>query len=274
MPLTFAAISTRRRRPWLHVVLLSGLATVAGTRAPAEQRGATAAPAQYRFQIVNSYPHDSRAFTQGLIYRDGFLYESTGLEGRSSLRKVRLDTGDVVQQHAIAPKYFAEGLTDWNSELVQLTWQTGVAFRYDLATFAPRGTFRYAGEGWGLTHDRQKLIMSDGSATLRFLSPATFAETGRITVTDQGRPVDQLNELEVVRDEIFANVWQTDRIARISIETGRVTGWIDLTGLLPPADRRDPDAVLNGIAYDAAKDRLFVTGKLWPRVFEIRVVRR
>lgn len=262
----------------VRITLLCALVgtTIAGTAGQqrASPPGQAAAPVQYGFRVVNTYPHDSRAFTQGLIYRDGFLYESTGLAGRSSLRKVRLETGAVVRQKAVESKYFAEGLTDWNTELVQLTWQTHVAFRYDLATFAVRGTFSYTGEGWGLTHDRRRLIMSDGTEFLRFLNPATFEETGRLTVTDRGRPVEDLNELELVREEIFANVWQTDRIARISPQSGRVTGWIDLTGLLPASDRGDPDAVLNGIAYDAAKDRLFVTGKLWPRLFEIQLVRR
>jgi glutaminyl-peptide cyclotransferase len=256
------------------VVLLTLLAIASITATPAQRASDAQDAVRYGYRIVNTFPHDSRAFTQGLIFRDGFLYESTGLQGRSSLRKVRLETGEVIQQTAVDPKYFAEGLTDWHGELIQLTWQTEVAFRYDLATFGRRGTFSYTGEGWGLANDGKRLVMSDGSPTLRWLAPTTFRETGRLTVTDRGQPVDDLNELEVVRNEIFANVWRTDRIARISPESGRVTGWIDLTGLLTPAERRDPDAVLNGIAYDAASARLFVTGKLWPRVFEIQLVRR
>jgi glutaminyl-peptide cyclotransferase len=241
----------------------------ASQRAPAGQEAV-----RYGYRIVNTFPHDSRAFTQGLIFRGGFLYESTGLRGRSSLRKIRLETGEVIQQLAVDPLYFAEGLAEWNGELIQLTWQHEIAFRYDVATFAGRGTFKYVGEGWGLASDGKRLVMSDGSAVLRWLSPPTFRETGRLSVTDRGRPVGNLNELEIVGDEIFANVWQTDRIARISPVSGRVTGWIDLTGLLPAAERRDADAVLNGIAYDAAAGRLFVTGKLWPRIFEIQIVRR
>ena len=229
----------------------------------------------YGYRVVNAYPHDSRAYTQGLVYRDGFLYESTGLNGRSTLRKVRLETGEIVQEHRLDAKYFGEGLTDWNSRLVQLTWQTNVGFVYDLTTFKPVRTFAYSGEGWGLTHDGKRLIMSDGesSGELRFVDPSSFKELGRLTVRDQNRPVGNLNELELVNGEIFANIYQTDRIARIDLSSGRVTGWIDLEGLLPVADRRGAD-VLNGIAYDRAGDRLFVTGKLWPRLFEIRLERR
>lgn len=232
--------------------------------------------ALYRYRVVNSYPHDSRAFTQGLIYRDGFLFESTGQYGQSSLRKVKLETGEVVQQRTVESRYFAEGLTDWGNRLIQLTWQTNVGLVYDLSTFALSRTFAYPGEGWGLTHDGSRLILSDGQAAgeLRFLSPTTFKETGRVTVRDDSGPVARLNELEFVRGEVFANVWLTDRIARIDPATGRVTGWIDLAGLLPPSMRSGHDAVLNGIAYDAAGDRLFVTGKYWPRLFEIKLERQ
>ncbi|MCC7010680.1 MAG: glutaminyl-peptide cyclotransferase [Acidobacteria bacterium] len=231
---------------------------------------------RYGYRVVNSYPHDSRAFTQGLIVRDGYFYESTGQHGQSTIRKVRIATGEVVQQRQLEPKYFGEGLTDWGSQLVQLTWKNNVGFVYDLASFRPVKTFAFAGEGWGLTRSRTHLIMSDGqpSGQLRFLDPASLAEVRRITVRDQGRPVDRLNELEFVRGEVFANVWYTDEICRIDPATGRVTGWIDLSGLLPAAQRAGSDAVLNGIAYDAAADRLFVTGKYWPRVFEIALERR
>jgi glutamine cyclotransferase len=242
-------------------------------------RGGSPLPAQdavawYDYEVVNVYPHDRNAFTQGLIFRDGFLFESTGLNGRSSLRKVRLETGEVMQQRAIDPAHFAEGLTDFGNRLVQLTWQSNLGFVYDLPTFAVLRTFDYPGEGWGLTRDDARLIMSDGTATLRFLNPDTLRETGRVTVTDGPQPVEFLNELEMVRGELFANVWQTDRIVIVSPGTGRVTGRIDLTGLLPPADRVPPVDVLNGIAWDAERDRLFVTGKLWPRLFEIRLRRR
>jgi glutamine cyclotransferase len=256
--------------------VLLGLAAVvaiaAGVEGRAPQRSRSAAAA-YGYRVVASYHHDSNAFTQGLVYRGGVLYESTGLRGRSSLRKVELATGRVLQQRAVAPAYFAEGLTDWHDRLIQLTWQSNVAFAYDLATFAPLRTFSYEGEGWGLTHDATHLIMSDGSAELRFLDPATFREIKRITVRDRGEPVGELNELEMVKGEIFANVWQTDRICRIDPATGRVVGWIDLAGLLPPAQRAGVD-VLNGIAYDAEHDRLFVTGKLWPKLFQIELERR
>lgn len=232
----------------------------------------SAAVAGYR--VVNVYPHDPDAYTQGLIYRNGFLFESTGLNGRSTVRKVRLETGEVVQQHRLGQEYFGEGLAELNRELVQLTWQSNIAFVYDLATLVPKRTFRHSGQGWGLTQDHKQFILSDGTETVRFLDARTFCETRRVTVTDGGVPVKELNELEYVRGEIFANVWHTDRIARISPRSGRVIGWIDLRGLLPPMYRPDPEAVLNGIADDARNDRLFVTGKLWPRLFEIEVAAR
>jgi len=221
------------------------------------------------YRIVREYPHDRTAFTQGLEYHDGFFYEGTGLIGRSSIRKVKVETGEVVQRRDVPSQYFGEGITVWKSSLIELTWQSRVAFVYDRTTFAPTRTFTYAGEGWGLTNDGHSLIMSDGSAALRFLDPDTFAERRRVTVTD-GVPIPALNELEWVRGELFANVWQTNLVARIAPATGRVLGWIDLTGLLSPAESAGVD-VLNGIAYDAAGDRLFVTGKLWPKVFEIKV---
>src|SRR5262245_25234228 len=226
------------------------------------------------YRVVKSYAHDPGAYTQGLIYREGFLYESTGLNGSSSLRKVRLETGEVVQQRRIDRAHFAEGLTDWNDQLVQLTWQSNVAFVYELASFAPRRTFSYPGEGWGLTHDGKRFILSDGSNQLRFLEPGTFRELGRIAVMDGQVPVRDLNELEFIRGEIYANVWHTDRIARISPETGRVVRWIDLRGLMSGGFKLDSEAVLNGIAHDPARNRLFVTGKLWPRLFEIEIIPR
>jgi glutaminyl-peptide cyclotransferase len=226
------------------------------------------------FRVVKSYPHDTSAYTQGLIYRNGFLFESTGRLGQSTLRKVTLETGEVVQQHRVDAAYFAEGLAEWNGQLVQLTWQSNIAFVYDLKTFSMRRTFRYAGEGWGLTRDQQGFIFSDGTDQLRFLHPDTFREVRRVTVTDGGVPVRDLNELEYIRGEVYANVWHTDRIARISPESGRVLRWIDLSGLMATGYRLDPEAVLNGIAYDAVANRLFVTGKLWPRLFEIEAVPR
>jgi glutaminyl-peptide cyclotransferase len=234
------------------------------------QKGAPAPV--FGYEVVNVYPHDRGAFTQGLLYRDGVLYESTGLNGRSSLRKVQLETGKVLQQTSVDARYFAEGLTDWGTRLVQLTWNTNIGFVYDLATFKPTRTFSYAGEGWGLARDDRRLIMSDGSATLRFLDPQTFAVTGQIPVVDGDRPVRDLNELEFIDGQVYANVWMTDRIAIIAPATGRVTGWINLAGLLARGSVSG-DAVLNGIAYDASRKRLFVTGKLWPSLFEIRVRR-
>jgi len=227
----------------------------------------------FGYTVVRTYPHDRDAFTQGLQFVDGALYEGTGLNGRSSIRKVNLETGAVLQKRDVSDAYFGEGITVWRNELVQLTWQSGVAFVYDRHTFSPLRTFRYRGEGWGLTHDGTSLIMSDGSEMLRVLDPATFDVRRRVRVTASGSPVRELNELEYVKGEIFANIWQTDRLARIDPRTGNVTGWIDLGGLLTPRERASTD-VLNGIAYDAARDRLFVTGKLWPKVFEVRLVAR
>lgn len=227
----------------------------------------------FGYEVVNVYPHDAEAFTQGLVYHDGFLFESTGRNGRSSIRKVRLETGEVVQRQNLDGRYFGEGLAGWGDRLWQLTYQTNVGFVYDRASFKLLKTFDYVGEGWGLAHDGQRLIMSDGTPRLRFLNPDTLMETGRLAVSDPSGPIEDLNELEVVKGEIYANVWLTDRIAVISPASGKVTGWIDLTGLLRPRSP-DSDAVLNGIAYDASRGRLFVTGKLWPRLFEIRLRRR
>jgi glutaminyl-peptide cyclotransferase len=228
----------------------------------------------FGYQIVRAYPHDATAFTQGLQYVDGIFYEGTGLNGRSSIRKVKLETGEVLEKRDVPAQYFGEGITVWKSDLIELTWQSQVAFVYDKGTLQPRRTFTYVGEGWGLTHDGANLIMSDGTDRLRLLDPATFVERRRIWVTDGDLPVRNLNELEYVKGEILANIWQTDYIARIAPD-GHVQGWIDLSGLLSPSESRTVQAsggVLNGIAYDAGKDRLFVTGKLWPKVFEIKIV--
>jgi glutaminyl-peptide cyclotransferase len=227
----------------------------------------------YGYTIVNTYPHDRDAFTEGLQYVDGFLYESTGLNGRSSIRKVKLETGEVLQRHDISREYFGEGIAIWGSELFELTWQSGVGFVYDSQTFTQKRTFNYVGEGWALTRDAKGLIMSDGTDALRFIDPATFTERRRVKVTAAGLPVQSVNELEYVKGEIFANVWTTDYVARIDPQTGKVAGWIDLRGLLSERERASTD-VLNGIAYDEAHDRLFVTGKLWPKVFEIKIVRK
>jgi glutaminyl-peptide cyclotransferase len=227
------------------------------------------------FKIVHTYPHDPNAFTQGLVFVDGHLYESTGRNGHSSVRMVDLSTGWVLKEYDLPEEYFGEGLTDWHDTLIQLTWISGVAFVYDRSTFTVRRTLHYTGEGWGLTHDSSALILSDGTSTLRFLDPNSFREIKKLHVRDgYNQPVRNLNELEYIRGEIYANIWHQNRIARISPGTGRVLGWIDLTGLLKPGEVSDPEAVLNGIAYDVKSDRLFVTGKLWPKLFEIKVVPR
>ena len=256
--------------------------TSAGEPSPAASPQAAAAPRPapgaarpstpiYTCSIINTYPHDPQAFTQGLVVDDGILYESTGLLGRSSVRKVDLKTGAVLQIHRLPGQLFGEGITIFGERLIQLTWQSAVGLIYDKRSFRLLEEFRYHGEGWGLTHDGTRLIMSDGTSTLRFLDPETQRETGRVVVKDGTRPIERLNELEFVKGEVFANVWLTDRIAIVAPATGRVTAWLDLTGIRGAA--REGEDVLNGIAYDAAGDRLFVTGKLWSRLFEIRVRR-
>jgi glutamine cyclotransferase len=228
----------------------------------------------YGFKIKNAFPHDSSAFTQGLVYRDGVLYESTGLQGRSTLRRVELATGRVLEQTSLLPMFFGEGIAVFGERIYQLTWTTGVGFVYDRKSLSVLREFRYGIEGWGMTHDGKSLIVSDGSDKLYFWDPETLLETRQITVRDGGETVPNLNELEFIEGEIYANVWQQDRIARISPRTGKVLSWIDLRGLLQPADRSGREDVLNGIAYDAASKRLFVTGKLWPKLFEIELVSR
>ena len=240
------------------------------------QRGAapSGAPAPtYSYEVVRSYPHDRNAFTQGLIFRDGGFYEGTGLNGRSGIRKVKLETGEVLQSKPLGPQYFGEGITDWKGSLVQITWQSEIGFVYDMKSFEQTRTWSYSGEGWGLTHDGTNLIMSDGTSELRVLDPVTFVEKRRIKVTAAGTPLRDLNEVEFVKGEIFANIWMTDYIARIAADSGKVTGYIDLRGLLTSAERARTD-VLNGVAYDAKGDRLFVTGKWWPKLFEIKLVKK
>ena len=226
------------------------------------------------YRIVNAYPHDSKAFTQGLVYSDDILYEGTGLRGQSSLRKVDLVTGSVLQIRSLPPRYFGEGITVFGSKLIQLTWQAKIGFVYDKKTFRLLDTFNYPFDGWGITHNGRSLIISDGTSTLHLLDPETFKEIDRIEVREVDAPVSRLNELEYVKGEIYANVWKTDRIARISPQTGKVVGWIELEGLLSPEDRKRRIDVLNGIAYDSKNDRLFVTGKLWPKLFEIKLMLR
>jgi glutaminyl-peptide cyclotransferase len=224
------------------------------------------------YRIVHIYPHDATAFTQGLVFVNGMLYESTGLLGQSSLRMVDLASGRVLQKHDLAAKYFGEGLADWRSQLIQLTWQSHLGFVYDTFSFRTLRTFTYPWEGWGLTHDSHHLILSDGTAVLHLLDPSTFKPAGKIQVTADGQPVLNLNELEYIHGEIYANIWETNRIARISPSTGKVIEWIDLSGLRPPSVQQNDNAVLNGIAYDSQHDRLFVTGKLWPNLYEIQLI--
>ncbi len=228
----------------------------------------------YRFEVVHVYPHDPSAFTQGLVFHDGNLLESTGQVGRSSLRRVELETGKVLQNVGVNPPYFAEGITLLKGKIYQLTWQQQLGFIYDALTFEKTGEFRYAGEGWGLTNDGQSLILSDGSDRIRFLDPENFQVAKTITVRDGKTPVREINELEFIQGEIYANIWHADRIARIDPQTGVVVGWIDLTGLMPPNELHDEEAVPNGIAYDETGGRLFVTGKLWLKLFEIRLIRK
>ncbi len=223
------------------------------------------------YEIVKVFPHDSQAYTQGLLFVNGVLLESTGRPGHSSLRRVELETGKVLNKVDVPRPYFAEGLALLNGKLFQLTWEHGVGFIYDAATFDKLGEFKYSGEGWGLTTDGTSLILSDGSNRLRFFDPETFTLRKTINVLDGGRVIASLNELEFVKGEIYANIWHAERIARINPSTGGVNGWIDLTGLTKLNDTSDEEAVLNGIAYDGASDRLFVTGKLWPKLFEIRL---
>ena len=254
-------------------ILVVTIAIATYACAPVSQAGVP----EYTYEVVHSYPHDRTAFTEGLFYLDGFLYESTGIEGASSVRKVRLETGEVVQRHDLPSAYFGEGIIHWKDRLIQLTYKTEVGFVYNLSTFETERRFEYPGEGWAMTQDGKNIFMSDGTAQIRIWDPETLQELRRITVTDQGQPVPNVNELEWVKGEIYANIWETDRIARIDPATGRVVGWIDLAGLLNPNERiAGPEGtdVLNGIAYDAKGNRLFVTGKRWPLLFEIRLVRR
>jgi glutaminyl-peptide cyclotransferase len=263
-------MATRLTPPFAIAFLLTAVAEL--FLAQSAHPNPVARPPEYTFKIVRTFPHDSNAFTQGLAYRDGFLYEGTGLQGRSSLRKVNLETGQVVQELDLAPEFFGEGITLLKNEVVQLTWQSQIGFVYRLSDFHLVRRFSYPGEGWGLTTDDRDLFMSDGTSEIRVLDPERLAEKRRFTVHDGSAPVKELNELEFVEGQIFANIWQTDRIARIAPRNGEVVGWIDLKGLLSPVYRLESGAVLNGIAYDPEGKRLFVTGKLWPKIFQIELV--
>lgn len=225
---------------------------------------------EYGYRVVREFPHDRQAFTQGLEFHDGVLYESTGVHGRSTLRRVKLETGEVLQSVPLASEHFGEGITVLNGMIFQLTWQSQRGFVYGQSDFRLQRQFTYTGEGWGLTNDGATIYMSDGTAQIRCLDPFTLRETRRIQVHQGPRPVDQLNELEWMNGELLANVWGTDRVVRVSPKDGSVTGWVDLKGLLSLTERLRTD-VLNGIAYDSQGKRLFVTGKLWPKVFEIKL---
>ena len=248
----------------------SNAAATNANRAATNADAAAPAPVQ-GYEVVNTFPHDANAFTQGLVFQDGALLESTGQYGQSSLRRVELKTGKVLKRVAVAPQFFAEGLALMGGKLYQLTWQHKRGFVYDAQTFEKTGEFVYNSEGWGLTHDADSLILSDGSDRLRFIDPADFRVKREISVRDGGHPVYELNELEYVKGEIYANVWHQNRVARIDPQTGRVLAWVDFTGLLKAGDVSNDEAVLNGIAYDEAGGRLFVTGKLWPKLFEVRL---
>lgn len=250
-------------KPLIATVLICAVTSVAQAAIPV-----------YGFLVKNRYPHDPQAFTQGLVYHDGYLYESTGLHGRSSIRKVELGTGKVLRKAALPQEVFGEGSAIVGNELITLTWQSQVGYVFDLHTFKLKHTFQYPGEGWGLTGDGRQLYLSDGSATIRILDARTRKQLRTIEVRAEGRPLARLNELELVGKELFANIWGTDVIARIDPASGNVMGWINLTGLLPAAQRPqgEVDAVLNGIAWDDKRKRLFVTGKMWPTLFEIELV--
>ena len=228
--------------------------------------------ATWTYEIVNTFDHDPAAFTQGLVFEDGFLYEGTGLNGRSELRKVELETGKVLQSHKLPDEFFGEGIAIFEDRIVQLTYQSKTGFVYDKNTFEQLQQFEYPTEGWGITHNGEHLIMSDGTPMLYFLDPRTFKRVGKIMVLEADKPVWWLNELEYIDGEIYANVWPGDRIARINPETGQVIGWIDCKGLLPHEDRNHETDVFNGIAHDPATGRLFVTGKCWPKLFEIKLI--
>jgi glutamine cyclotransferase len=235
---------------------------------------AQAAAPVFGFRVVTRYVHSTESYTEGFFFKDGLFYEGTGLTGQSAILVTQPETGKVVQRLNLAPQYFGEGIVDWGPNLYEWTWQSNVGFIYDRFSLRKLREFEYEGEGWGMTRTAKELITSDGTATLRFRDPATFKETRHILVKDGGKPIDQLNELEFIKGEIYANVWHSDRIARISPADGHVVAWIDLTGILPDQQRINAEAVLNGIAYDAQHDRLFVTGKQWPFIFEIKVVPR
>lgn len=251
-------------------ILLVMVSFVPDTEQAVERQSIT----NYDWRVVRIFPHDSDAFTQGLIFRDGFFYESTGRRGKSSVRKVCPDTGEILLQMDLNDEYFAEGLTDWNDQLIQLTLSSEVGFIYEIDSFINTGKFKYTGEGWGLTHNGEHLIISNGTEVLRFLDPNTFEEIKQVTVTENGKEVSKLNELEMIKGKIYANVLFRDDILEIDPESGNVTGRINLEALVTKAEKEADVNVLNGIAYDEEGDRIFVTGKLWPNIYEIKIWER
>ncbi|MEP6832788.1 MAG: glutaminyl-peptide cyclotransferase [Gemmatimonas sp.] len=268
------------------VALLFTTTAAACSSGDKAQVGATPAPLvstrtpTYTYEVVRTYPHDVGAYTEGLLFHDGRLFESTGNRGESNIREVDLQTGRVIRQRDLKGKdnidsaYFGEGIIITGDNIIQMTWKSEVAFIYDWKTFEPKGQFKYQGEGWALTMNGDSLIMSNGSSVINYRDPKTFAITRSITVTDHDVPVSNINELEWVKGEIYANVFETKQIVRIDPATGKVLGWIDLTDILPAADRTGKEDVLNGIAYDEKNDRLYVTGKYWPKMFEIKLKQR
>lgn len=253
----------------MKLFILCGILLLVGTP---HRSVRSAKPREYGFRILHVYPHDPSAFIQGLEYRGGYLYEGTGLLRQSTVRKEKLETGEILEEIHLAPEFFGEGITVIDEHVLELTWQSHIGFVYDQASLRKLRTFSYAGEGWGLTNDGHTIYLSDGTAQIRCLDPVSLSETRRITVHDGNTPVTMVNELEYVRGEIYANIWHSWRIARIAPSNGAVVGWIDLSGIISKGELHDPEAVLNGIAYDSMGDRLFVTGKLWPKLFEIKVV--
>nr|AAP58621.1 putative glutamine cyclotransferase [uncultured Acidobacteriota bacterium] len=271
--LFLSSFRTALKTTALFLILFLSLATL-NCQTPGPKATTNDRTPVYGYEVVHTFPHDPDAFTQGLEFHDGNFLESTGEVGHSSLRRVEIETGKVLQRVEVPRPYFAEGITLLRGKIYQLTWQHQLGFVYDALTFEKNGQFNYTGEGWGLTNDGQSLILSDGSNRIRFINPDNFQVQRTIVVLDADTPVREINELEYVKGEIYANIWHANRIARIDPQTGKVVGWIDLTGLLAPGEVQDEEAVLNGIAFDAAGDRLFVTGKLWPKIFEIRVTKK
>lgn len=270
-----AAWPDRRRRLHLLFALTLNLVSMCGALLATGPAAAAGDIPVYGYRVVKTYPHDPDAFTEGLFFKDGYLYESTGLKGRSSIRKTQLETGVASLAVSLPPDVFGEGITWFGDSLIGLTWTEHIGFVLDLKDFSLKHRFSYPGEGWGLTRNEREIIMSDGTSELRFLDPESLKERRRLRVTAGGKPLDQLNELEWVEGQVYANVWQTDLIARIDPKSGEVVGWIDLSHLLPDTERISGHTdVLNGIAYDEKTKRLFVTGKMWPKLFEIQLVRK